>query len=349
MIAETYSSFIGKYLKKLIFAARNAGLAGDEIFERAKLCEIDGMLYGAIAANIITPEELYLDNEKVEQLLRQYRVTQTARIALWFNGLKKVLCTMGDIPCILLKGMPLSQIFHGELFWRNTHDIDLWMPRNQYRGAVSRLEKLGYWCDIQPHEWATNQIHLAHKILPSVEIHWKMAPPPWITPSFEYAYKRSVKYEFQGGSVCILNASDMWINLLIHAQQHFYAPKTILDLYGCFEQLKPDMELLDAYGLEPLYENMRNILLPVIDPECIVKDHYWLNKLRPYLPQMFIHKEFGRLSMGEDSKIEAIIGVLLRALSMIGLDGNMYKSRSVWTVLLYGPHRVGAFFYHISS
>ena len=345
MISQTYSSYIGNYLKYLVSQARKNNLTGEEILSRAEVCEIDGALFGAIAANYITAEDLQIDDKKLQLLLQQYRINQMAKISFWFNSLKKVLNTINDIPCILLKGMPLSQIFHGELFWRNSNDIDLWVPENQYHKATSLLEEIGYQCDIQPHEWATNQIHLKHKIMPSVEIHWKISPPPWRTPSFEHAYKRAIKYHNHDVDVYILSEADMWINLLIHAQQHFFAPKTVLDLCGCLEKIKPDLSLLDAYGLERMYFLVQKSLTSTSDIESGIncKDHCMINLPEKIVSKMFIDPRMGRLSLGDDSQLEAMIGVFLRALSMMVLDGNMYKFRSAVTVLFYGPHRLGAF------
>ena len=351
MFNQNYSSYIGNSLKYLISQAKIKGLTGEEIIARCRDCEIDGTLFGAISAGYLSAEDLQIENEKLIQLLQQYRIKQTAKTAFWFGTLKKVLDTTGDIPCILLKGMPLSQIFHGELFWRNTNDIDLWVPENQYKEAVSRIKKLGYRCDIQPHEWATNQIHLKHPVWPSVEIHWKLSPPPWRTPSFKYAYQRSVHFHDFGVDVHILSEADMWINLLIHAQQHFFAPKTILDLYGCLERLKPDLSLLDAYGLIPMYslvqkvltpDNVQKVLTPDKDLPKSTDESHVIKVFRNLFAEMFINKKMGTLSLGSDSKFEAMIGVFLRALSMILLDGNMYKIRSIGTVLFYGPHRLGS-------
>ena len=338
------------YLKQLMINARDNGLNGDQILARSRECEIEGYLYAAMTNGLIKPADLNIDDISVQKRIEKYRVKQTARVGLWIHSLKNVCAILQDTPFILLKGIGLSERWFGEYIWRNSNDIDLLVPENQWRPIASRLIQCGYYCEIEPHEWATNQIQLKHKVLASVEIHWKLAPPPWKTPSFEYLYKRRQMITIRDVPIPVLSDGDLWINLLIHAQQHFYAPKTMLDLCECIDHVKPDLCLLDAYGLNKLYAFVNDILS--LDPRetshpaggCMAL----IALIRKVLYKAFSNQRYGQLCFGDDSRADALAGIFIKLFNMRLLDGTAYQLKSMWMVVFYGPHRFGAWVNRLS-
>ena len=331
-------------------SAQNHGLSHDQILARTRDCEIEGYWYAAILSGCIKPSDLNVNEVIIHKIIEKYRLKQTARVALWMHSLKNVCEILQDTPYILLKGLVLSERWFGDFIWRNSNDIDLIVPENQWRLVASKLIQAGYYCDIEPHEWATNQIQLKHKVLASVEIHWKLAPPPWKTPSFEFLYKRRQMVLCRDIYIPVLSDGDLWINLLIHAQQHFYAPKTMLDLCGCMDKVKPDLDLLDAYGLSHLYTFVKNMLAAdnreSEQPSNCKAD--WMALMRNVLYKSFSNPRYGRLCFGDDSKADALTGIFIKLFNMLLLDGTIYKFKSMWTVLFYGPHRLGAWVNRLS-
>lgn len=341
-MTENFSKHIANYLKYLIIFARNSGLSPEQILDRIKLCSLDSALWGSLENGLIQSQDIQIPEQEISERIKSFKLTQTARSSLWVSSLRKCIESLDEIPFLLLKGLPLSQIWHGSELWRSTNDLDIWVPRDSWKPAVKKLEKIGYSCRIEPHLWATNQILLNHPVLAPVEIHWKLIPSPWLTPGFEYAFKRSRIFPIHDLNVRIPGDGDLFLHLILHAHQHYFAPRTLADICGALERLEPDTVLLDAYGILGLYEKLRSLLTPICQgnspkPACIQE-----NLLHMLSTRMFCGKMLDGIMLGDNSAFQAVVGTLMRSLSMGLLDGAAYQLRAGSTVLFYGPHRLGA-------
>jgi Uncharacterised nucleotidyltransferase len=83
------------------------------------------------------------------------------------------------IPCVPLKGPPLSEVLYGDPGRRLSNDIDLLVPTDQLRAAVEVVRSLGY---ARPTDYVDEsglpQLHFMlvheHEKLPPVELHWRV-------------------------------------------------------------------------------------------------------------------------------------------------------------------------------
>lgn len=269
------------------------------------------------------------------------------RLALNSASIKRV-CELIDTPYILLKGVPLGERIYGSALNRETKDIDLWLRPQDIDSAVAALAAIGYTSPIEPHAWASNQRVLLHPVLAPVELHWALVPSPLLAPSFDVAYRRAVDYEMQNGfTVKVLDDEILWMHLLLHAHQHLFALKPILDLAAACDHFESG-PLLHEYGLEGLDHFWRSLIavwtkLPVshglVNP-CM--GAFLALLARHYLDGLMDKPQWGDLVFGESSEMLAAFGVLARAFSMLIFDGWGYRTKAVATCLFYGPHRIGS-------
>ena len=322
----------------LINQARIHNTSGEFIFERARECGIEPYLMQAIADGRITAQDLGLDD--LDTRLKAFKATQTARLMLWNKSLKDALKVL-DMPAILLKGAPLSERLTGSALWRESTDIDLWVAPDKWESAVQKLKEIGYWVSDTPHLWATNQILLSHTSRTSVEIHWELAPPPWKMPTFERARKDAQTYDFQGIPLLLLSDGMQYLHLLVHAHQHYFALKSVIDFELAQNRIVPDANLITEYGLNRLESTLKlicNALSTNITSHDIMQTcmHLWYDNL-------LSSAQRGTLVFGRDSKRDAALGVLLRAMSMALLNGYSYPIKASLNVIFAGPHCIGRF------
>ena len=150
-------------------------------------------------------------------------------------------------------------------------------------------------------------------------------------------------------TIYTLSDSDIYIHLLLHAHQHYFSPKTLIDLCACFDTLEPDTERLKQYKLTRLYKCMLSALSSFIDNTYFEYSHDEFGKLqiivsslcRVYLKNILTDVRGGGMIFGDTSAVSVASGVLIRAFSMALLDGYIYPLRAAMDVLLLGPHRVG--------
>ena len=331
-------------LRYMLENARKRGFDAAHMLQRARDCQIDAVLWGALAQNAISPQDLGLSDDKCQADLLLFRMQQTARISLWQRTLACVVPALDDggIDCIVLKGPPLGIRLMGSELWRNTSDLDVWIKRDNLEKAAQILENLGYRCGIDPHLWATNQILYTHDSLVPVELHWSLAPSPWKSPSFDEAIKRAQTQDFRHIPIKVLSDGDLYCHLLLHAHQHYFAPKTLIDLCAGIRTLSIDTQLLKKYGVLRMDRCVRSALSAFGDtPKSSICTNAMSAILRLYLKDMLADARGGDLIFGGDSLISAAAGVGIRAFSMGLLDGCLYPIKSAADVILFGPHRLG--------
>ena len=305
--------------------------------ERARACGVEPYLMHEIANNRIAARDL--DLHDLDARLAAFRTTQMARQMLWKKSLQDALKTL-EMPVIVLKGMPLGKKLTGSFLWRETTDIDLWIAPSQRERAIERLKSIGYEIAEEPRLWATNQILLAHPARIPIELHWNLAPPPWKMPSFDQALETSEKNEDLGVSINLLDDATQYLHLMVHAHQHYFALKSIMDFSLACKALKRDPELITKYGLNRLETLLKLICeKDYLNPECNFAHtcvHLWYDNI------LSSHAR-GELVFGRDSRWEAALGVIARALSMGLLDGIAYPVEGFLRVVFAGPHRIGMF------
>lgn len=323
-------------IESIVRHAHEVGEKGSVILERAKSCGIEPVVMKEVYEGRLKSEVLDMSEEEARDCVSGFRMRQTAQIGLWKRSLETVLEHI-TMKYIVLKGAPLGEILYGDVLWRDTRDIDLWVEKADIDEAVKSLEKAGYRVAQAPREWATNQVMLVHDILAPVELHWSLIMPPWSSPGFEAAYSRHQTITCLGMKLPYLSEEDLWIHLLLHSHEHFFAIKTFCDLVAGNKKLRHDERLLKSYNLMRLdglvsrearaYEGEIEL-----SHSMIVKDWY---------ESVLCRDDRSHLIFGETSQVYAGLGVLLRASSMALMDGTCNRLVSGAKVIFYGPHRLG--------
>ena len=332
-------------LPKLIENARSSGATGVHILRRARLCGIEPNVFRAVSEGEVTPEMLGLSEALCEKKLKKFRLEQTARIAHWQSTAFCVLDAIAS-DCIVLKGVPLGIRLTGSALWRSTSDIDIWVHPSEREHAVKKLEDTGYRIAVEPRMWSTNQVLLVHDVLAPVEIHWRLAPEPWPAPEFDEAFARRGAATIKGREIPVLCDDDLWIHLLLHAHEHYFALKTFLDLELALSVMTPNEAAVDVCGLSRLSHVLETMVHAYTDPYRVglwsgdgmieVAAHRWFDRI-------LASSRRGELVFGEDSSVIGALGVILRAASMALLDGKTRPVKAASQILLCGPHRVGRF------
>lgn len=329
---------LDRAMMSLIRGARQRRMSWPAMVERARTCGILPLFLDVAARG--GAENCGASPRELAALVASERISQTARCALWRYTLRAVQTCLDGMPCIVLKGLPCGARLMGDAARRESNDVDVWIEQARCREATQALSDAGFRCAVEPHWWATNQMLLVHPVLAPVEIHWLPAPPPFVAPSFDEAYARAA---FDDSTGCrVPGDADLWVFLLLHALQHYFALKTTCDLIAASEVLEIHGVDLDGaaarYGLGRLSRHVRRAARGFDGHPA------WETRvMKSALRAMFEGKApTGRLILGEDSKALAALGVAMRVGEMALLDGWRYPLRAATQALWKGPHRLGA-------
>jgi hypothetical protein len=141
---------------------------------------------------------------------------------------------------VILKGVPLAQLLHGDARARQSTDIDVLVdPENVPRVLDLLVEQLGYERPgrqaVKP--WSTNQIILKHadnQLL--LELHWLLAKPNEFSGRIQPRWSQTQSVELVGTSIPVLGRADLLLHLCLHAIQHDASLKTVGDLAAWFDK-----------------------------------------------------------------------------------------------------------------
>lgn len=324
-------------LKRLVRYAATHGVPADTILARARTCSILPYLYAAVRHDEISSDDIGIAKDALDKKILAFRIEQTAKLGYWHYSLDELVRALGT-EHIVLKGAPLGQRLMDDEIWRNTSDIDLWVPLHKREEALANCQKLGYRVAVEPHLWATNQVILTHEKLAPVEIHWALAPAPWISPSFEAAYARSqIVTSPRGQAMRVLGDEDLYVHLLLHAHQHYFALKTLCDLAASLDKLDTPDPLLKACHLQKLDRFARGLIQAILSDNCSPKAYV----ARAWFDPLLTETHRGSMIFAEGSERFAPVGVALRAASMCLLDGPAVAADAAMQVVFCGPHVIG--------
>lgn len=311
----------------------------EKVLERARACGIEPILWHAIETQQVNPKFF----KWAQSDLSTFKFQQTVLLVLWRKSAETALKTLSS-PCILLKGEPMGARLMGDSMWRSTQDIDLWLPQDQIATAEKELSEAGWHRVQEPRTWATNQILLKHEILAPIELHWALAPRPWQTPSFESAFQNAVPIRILQTPAYILSDDDQWLHLLVHAHQHYFALKTVFDLLAARPKLDIHPEYLQTYHLGRLHAFVQILMDALSNPEMATSylQTHSQAAIRMWFQNLLSDSKRGELVFGADHPLIAAAGVLLRAFSMVLLDGYSTPVLAGLDVIFAGPHPIGA-------
>ncbi len=140
------------------------------------------------------------------------------------------LLAAADIPCLVLKGVPLSQRLYGHPLARSARDIDLLVAPRTFQAAERALLENG-WSRVEPNfpetparnRWYRRFQHDHTLAGPGglLELHWRLSTNPfYIDVPFERLLAGSVQVEIGALSFRTLGQEDELLYLMCHGARH---------------------------------------------------------------------------------------------------------------------------------
>lgn len=171
----------------------------------------------------------------LEPGLEAARERATQHALKQIGGLKRMTGSLAarDIPCLVLKGLPLSQRLHGHPAARGSLlDIDLLVSPHTFRAAEQALIEDG-WRRIEPsfpetpvrNRWHARFRH-DHKLVGPgglLELHRRLSHNPfYFDAPFEDLYANSVPVKIGTVPLRVLEEDDEFIYLICHGARHYW-------------------------------------------------------------------------------------------------------------------------------
>lgn len=225
--------------------------AWNALLEEARKHGLAPLLYASLreAQGADVPGAV-LDELKTEAMAR-------AATNLWLaEELRAMLEALerAQLPCLVMRGLPLAQRLYGDISRRPMGDIDLLVRKTDLTGLTRALEGLGYrFCDRRPgfaQEFSYTLECFRHEPAPIVvEPHWSIAYPPFVDRiSMEGVWQRSAAQRVGDGEVRTLGDEDTVLNLCFHAM-HRGASAPLLWFYELSLLIERERETLDWDGM----------------------------------------------------------------------------------------------------
>ena len=170
----------------------------------------------------------------VEPRLKRIRERTVRRGLAQVAALKRAtgLLAAADIPCLVLKGLPLSQRLYGHPLARSARDIDLLVSSRTFQAAERVLLENG-WSRVEPsfpetparNRWYRRFQHDHTLAGPGglLELHWRLSTNPfYIDVPFERLLVGSVQVEIGALSFRTLGQEDELLYLMCHGARHYW-------------------------------------------------------------------------------------------------------------------------------
>ncbi|WP_176220772.1 nucleotidyltransferase domain-containing protein [Cohnella massiliensis] len=131
------------------------------------------------------------------------------------------------VRALSLKGPALAQLLHGDISFRNSKDLDILVPLEDFEKAESLLLQSGYVRFGEGprilNEWKIKRrndsyIHSEKGI--QIELHWRLYANFGKEPSFDELWERKNKQQFSNYPVYTLGKEDLFFYLVAHGAKH---------------------------------------------------------------------------------------------------------------------------------
>lgn len=135
-------------------------------------------------------------------------------------------------PYLMMKGLPLAALLYDPPENRLSTDVDIVVDPQDLPMIVSSLEKAGLK-STQRHlrPFSMNQMTLIHESSRlAVDLHWRIALPHLPAPTFDELWAERQTVNVGGLEINTFGPNLGALHLLIHAHQHLFEPRTLLDL-----------------------------------------------------------------------------------------------------------------------
>lgn len=183
----------------------------------------------------------------------------TVRNLLLQGELLKLLSVFSkaDIPCIVLKGIPLAKRLNVTLNERRILDNDLLLKRADIPRAVQLLSQLGYQARPFSNLDTNLKFNFQHALfarrhgMPMVaELHWQAFTPDLFSVDEGLAWQRTRHIEIDGQPVQVFDETLTLIHLAAHYLQHsFHESRILRDVARAWNAFGANLDLADLNEL----------------------------------------------------------------------------------------------------
>lgn len=187
----------------------------------------------------------------VESLLKEQRDRVVRRCLRQLDGLRQALNCLaeGDIPCLVLKGLPLSQRLCGNALLRDAVDIDLLVSPQSFHAAERRLLQCG-WRKVSEfretpvrNRWHSRFVADSRFTGPggTLELHHRFFDNPhYFNAEFERLSARAASVAIGNVSFPTMHEDDDLLYLMCHGAKHRWANlKWLCDIAMIFANMPP--------------------------------------------------------------------------------------------------------------
>lgn len=179
-------------------------------------------------------------NDLPPATLRRTRDHARLRAAHRLLSLKEIVECLGvaNVPCLVLKGLPMSQRLYGHPWTRQSVDIDVLVPQAAFGTAARTLGAAGW--RLPPgarRRRPVSRRHSKHRTLVStagpLELHWRLfSNPEFLDTSLDFQRLHACRAEVEIGGVQfpVLNRVDDLVHAVAHGVRHgWLGPKWLCD------------------------------------------------------------------------------------------------------------------------
>lgn len=169
------------------------------------------------------------------------------------GALKEVTDHLADagIPCLVLKGLPLSQRVYGHPLLKASRDIDLLVPPHRFVDAERMLRDQGLGRAVPGFRETPARIRWydrfeAHNVLVglgvSLDLHRRLFPNPhYFDESFDRLYANSATVRIGTVTFRVLDEADELLYLACHGARHYWASlRWLCDVAAMLASTDPD-------------------------------------------------------------------------------------------------------------
>ena len=163
-----------------------------------------------------------------------------------------------DVPCLILKGLPLGQRVYGSPFAKRSVDIDVLVPAGVFDSAAAVLCALGWRRTIPAFRetparmrWydSVENHHVYVGAAGKLELHRRLLTNRFLfDPPFDSLYSRALGVSVGPGRFRTLGAADQFLYLACHGMVHYWARLKWLCDFGALLRVMEVDSLQEALG-----------------------------------------------------------------------------------------------------
>lgn len=185
-------------------------------------------VYPSVRQILQSTNRAIVPNQVSEGINRLY-VSNTLQMLYLTAELDRINEVFGSnrVRALSLKGPALAHLLHGDISFRNSKDLDILVPLEDFEKAEALLLQSGYVRYGEGprvlNEWKIKRrndsyFHFEKGI--QIELHWRLYANFGKEPSFDELWERRNRQQFSNYPVCTLGKEDLFFYLVAHGAKH---------------------------------------------------------------------------------------------------------------------------------